>query len=70
MSGAAPLPMAVTEYLGDFDIPIYQLYGMSECTGVATYNLKGYLYNHITKTIKFSYRSLQTWICWYYASWN
>ena len=41
ISGAAPLPMAVTEFLGDFDIPIYQLYGMSECTGVATYNKKG-----------------------------
>ena len=33
--------MSVTDFFGGFDIPIYQLYGMSECTGVSTYNIKG-----------------------------
>lgn len=32
--------MSVTDFFGGFDIPIYQLYGMSECTGVSTYNIK------------------------------
>jgi long-chain-fatty-acid--CoA ligase ACSBG len=38
-SAAAPLPSAVTEFFANFDIPIHQVYGMSECSGVSTVNV-------------------------------
>ena len=43
-SGAAPLPRAVAEFFFNFDIPICQLYGMSESTGIACMNAPGMLY--------------------------
>lgn len=42
VSGAAPLPRAVTEFFLEFDMPIYQIYGMSECTGPHSVNLEGH----------------------------
>ncbi|XP_019854410.1 PREDICTED: long-chain-fatty-acid--CoA ligase ACSBG2-like [Amphimedon queenslandica] len=41
VSAAAPLPMAITEFFGDFDIPVFQAYGMSETTGVSCLNCQG-----------------------------
>ena len=33
--------MAVTEFFSEFDIPIYQTYGMSETSGVSCFNCEG-----------------------------
>jgi long-subunit acyl-CoA synthetase (AMP-forming) len=36
--GAAPIHRTVLEYFMKFNLPILELYGMSECTGPATLN--------------------------------
>lgn len=38
-SAAAPIAHSVLEFFLDFDIPLYELYGMSECTGPQTLSL-------------------------------
>jgi long-chain-fatty-acid--CoA ligase ACSBG len=39
--GAAPVPKAVTEFFSEFDIPLYQLYGMTETTAAGCLNALG-----------------------------
>jgi long-chain-fatty-acid--CoA ligase ACSBG len=39
LSGAAPITTETLDYFGSLDIPIHQVYGMSECTGPATLDL-------------------------------
>ena len=46
--------MAVTDFFGDFDIPIFQAYGMSETTGVSCLNYEGTQY--LIKTQLYVYR--------------
>lgn len=41
-TGAAPIAHATLEYFGSLDMPILELYGMSECTGPATVSKPGY----------------------------
>lgn len=41
-SAAAPIARSVLEFFLDFDIPIYELYGMSESTGPQTLSLYGH----------------------------
>lgn len=38
-TGAAPIRVDTLEYFGSLDLPIYEVYGMSECTGAATFSL-------------------------------
>ncbi|WP_224243114.1 AMP-dependent synthetase/ligase [Hyalangium gracile] len=38
-SGSAPIPVEVLEYLGGFGIKVFEVWGMSETTGCATFNL-------------------------------
>jgi len=38
-SAAAPIARSVLDFFLDFDIPIYELYGMSESTGPQTLSL-------------------------------
>lgn len=40
-SAAAPIARSVLEFFLDFDIPIYELYGMSESSGPQTLSLIG-----------------------------
>ena len=40
-TGAAPIDREVLEYFGSLDIPVYELYGQSECTGPHTLNYPG-----------------------------
>jgi long-chain-fatty-acid--CoA ligase ACSBG len=39
-SGAAPMPVELFEYFGQLGICITEVYGMSECTGAATFSTK------------------------------
>merc|ERR1740123_750611 len=39
-TGAAPIRVDTLEYFGSIGIPIYEVYGMSECTGAATWSCK------------------------------
>lgn len=39
-TGAAPLALEVMEYFNSLDIPIREVYGMSECAGPQTFNTK------------------------------
>ena len=41
LSGAAPLPKAVSDFYAGFDIALLQVYGMSETTGISTINTPG-----------------------------
>jgi long-subunit acyl-CoA synthetase (AMP-forming) len=38
LTGAAPCPAEIIEYWNDRGLPVYEVYGMSETTGVATVN--------------------------------
>ena len=49
-SAAAPIARSVLEFFLDFDIPIYELYGMSESTGPQTLSLIGQC-SHVTRTV-------------------
>ncbi len=40
-SSAAPISRKVLEFFLDFDLPLYELYGMSESTGPQTLSLYG-----------------------------
>ena len=40
-TGAAPIDREVLDYFGSLDIPVYELYGQSECTGPHSVNLPG-----------------------------
>ncbi|RHY19536.1 hypothetical protein DYB32_010214, partial [Aphanomyces invadans] len=40
-SGAAPITLEVVNYFAALDIPLYELFGQSECTGPTTLSLKG-----------------------------
>ncbi len=40
-SAAAPIARSVLEFFLDFDMPIYELYGMSESSGPQTISLIG-----------------------------
>ena len=33
VTGAAPIERSVVEFFMQLDVPIYEMYGMSECTG-------------------------------------
>jgi len=51
-TGAAPIMMPVLHYFGSIDIPILELYGMSETTGVITSsNLEEYKWGSVGKAI-------------------
>jgi len=39
VSGAAPIDRSVVEFFMQLDVPIYEMYGMSECTGPHTVSL-------------------------------
>jgi long-chain-fatty-acid--CoA ligase ACSBG len=41
VSGAAPISKDTLEYFGSLNIPIYELFGQSECTGPATAQVAG-----------------------------
>lgn len=41
LTGAAPIALKSLEYFQSLDIQIYELYGMSECTGPHSTNLPG-----------------------------
>lgn len=41
ISGAAPLPVAVSKFFGAIGIDIYEAFGQTECTGVCTATLPG-----------------------------
>jgi long-chain acyl-CoA synthetase len=41
LTGAAPCPAEVTEFWHGLGLPLYEVYGMSETTGVATVNAPG-----------------------------
>lgn len=43
-SAAAPIARSVLEFFLDFDIPLYELYGMSESTGPQTLSLIGVIH--------------------------
>lgn len=40
-SGAAPISREVVEYFGSLDIPLYEFFGQSECTGPQTASMMG-----------------------------
>jgi long-chain-fatty-acid--CoA ligase ACSBG len=40
-TGAAPISLEVLNYFGSLDIPVYELFGQSECTGPQDINLPG-----------------------------
>jgi len=40
-TGAAPISKDILNYFGSLNVPIYELYGMSECTGPQTVNSPG-----------------------------
>ena len=40
-SGAAPVAKEILEFFAGFDLPIYEVYGMSEDTGPTTFNVPG-----------------------------
>lgn len=42
MTGAAPIAKSTMEYFGSLDIQVYELYGMSECTGPQTMSAPGF----------------------------
>ena len=39
VTGAAPIDRSVVEFFMHLDVPIYEMYGMSECTGPHTVSL-------------------------------
>lgn len=41
LTGAAPMSMQTLEYFASLDIPIHNIYGMSECTGPTTISFPG-----------------------------
>jgi len=41
-TGAAPISIGILKYFMSIDIPIYELFGQSECTGPHTMNAPGY----------------------------
>ena len=49
-SAAAPIARSVLEFFLDFDIPLYELYGMSESTGPQTLSLYRTLYKNMLAT--------------------
>lgn len=40
LTGAAPISLSVLEYFASLNIPIYEIYGMSECSGPMTLSYK------------------------------
>lgn len=48
-SAAAPIARSVLEFFLEFDIPIYELYGMSESSGPQTLSLIGQ-FGHVTSS--------------------
>lgn len=42
ITGAAPIAKSVMDYFGSLDIHVYELYGMSECTGPQTMSAPGF----------------------------
>ena len=51
-TGAAPIMMPVLHYFGSIDIPILELYGMSETTGVITSsNLEDYKWGSVGRAV-------------------
>ena len=42
-TGAAPVTMETLQYFQSINIPLYELYGMSECSGPHTVSIPGHL---------------------------
>ena len=42
-TGAAPVTMDTLKYFQSINIPLYELYGMSECSGPQTVSIPGHL---------------------------
>ena len=41
--GAAPVTMETLRYFQSINLPLYELYGMSECTGPQTISIAGHV---------------------------
>ena len=69
--GAAPIAKNVLEFFLDFDIPIYEIYGMSESSGPQTVSHDGGLaeMKYIRMcTFTHAFTHIQTYICTYAQS--